>query len=888
MQEGGVKQRAAALPCLFAALLAVLLASDFAVAGAAGKDGAEPGSRPSGGSLLINSRTITPAGSQSALGDLPVNAALAPDGAHLLVVNSGAGVQSLQVVDTKTGRATQTIPFPVPESAFVGLVYSPDGTGAYVAGGGSGVVHTFSVAAGGLLSSTGDIQLGAPGQNPFPTGLSVSPDGSLLAVANNLGNSAQLIELGSRRITATIPVGGYPYLALFSRDGSRVYVSNWGDATISVIDVARQTVTGTIPVGQHPNAMVWASAERLVVADSNSDAVSLVDTVTEREEARISLRPYANAPPGSSPQGLAVSADGTRLYVADAGADEISVVQLARDGNGAASSADGDGSGSKVLGRIPTAWYPTSVTLSKDAAQLYVTNAKGNGAGPNDSGYYPDPTRKGAPIPNGVGAHADRYCNCTIDRYTGTMITGTLSRVAVPKPSRLAIYTQQVARNNHYGDSSVYQRSPGNPIPLAGRTSPIKHVIYVIKENRTYDQVFGDLKPGDGSPDLALFGAKNTPNLHALAKRFGILDNFYADAEVSADGHNWATSADASDYNEKMWPQKYSAAPGRKRNYDFEGGSVINLSPGGYLWDAAWQSGVSLRDYGEFASNAPLSSARLIPDGQAGACPGPIAHSYTGTSVPAGQVLCFEPTTVNAATTPALVGRQDSNYRSYDLRYREADRVQEWAREYAQFERAGDLPAFEIMRLPSDHTAATTPDRLTPQEYVAENDRAVGQVVDIVSHSKDWPTTAIFVTEDDAQNGADHVDAHRTESLVISPYTQRSKPFVDHALYDTSAMLRTMELILGMRALSQFDANAVPMWRLFHGGADLKPFTALSESYATNTLNTDKSYGAARSASWSFDREDEAPMAQVNEVIWYAVKGRGKPYPGESAASQDG
>jgi hypothetical protein len=538
-----------------------------------------------------------------------------------------------------------------------------------------------------------------------------------------------------------------------------------------------------------------------------------------------------------------------------------------------------------VLGRIPTAWYPTSVTSSKDGSQLFVTNAKGNGAGPNDHGFFPNPTRTGVPFQNGVAGYADGYCSCTFDNYTGSMMAGTLSTVEVPGQQRLELYTDQVARNNHYGDRSIEERSPGNPIPSAvGEASPIKHVIYIIKENRTYDQVFGDLKPGDGNPDLALFGAANTPNLHALAARFGILDNFYADAEVSADGHNWATSANASDYNEKMWPQDYSPAAGRNRGYDFEGGSSINLSPGGYLWDAAAQAGVSLRDYGEFASNGPLSGATLIPESQAGTCTGPIARSYIGVTVPPGQVLCFQPTTTNATTTPALTGKEDPNFRGYDLRYREADRVQEWAREYAQFEQTGNLPALEIMRLPNDHTAGTTPGTLTPQEFVAENDRAVGQVADIVSHSKDWASTAIFITEDDAQNGPDHVDAHRTESLVISPYTQRAQPFVDHTLYDTAAMVRTMGLILGTRPLSQYDAHAVPMWRLFHASADLTPYKVLTNTVGTAALNTADSFGASLSASWNFDTEDQAPMGSLNQVLWGAVKGANTPYPTQPGA----
>ncbi len=732
----------------------------------------------------------------------------------------------------------------------------------------------------GLLAKTGDITIGTLKQNPFPTGLGVSPDGTTLAVANNLANTLALVDVGSRHITATIPVGRYPYGALFSRDGRTVYVSNWADATISVVDVATRAVSAAIAVGDHPTAMIWGAADQLIVADSNSDAVSLVDTKAKRESRRISVSPYRGAPFGSSPEGLAISPDRSRLYVADAGADEVTMIQL----SGGGGEEDGGGAPA-VLGRIPTAWYPTSVTLSADGSRLFVTNAKGTGAGPNDTGFVPNPTVTSVPFPDGVGGYADGYCNCTFANYTGSMIVGTLSSIEVPSRRRLEIYTGQVARNDRFGDRSIDQRAPGNPIPLPGGSSPIKHVIYIIKENRTYDQVFGDLGVGDGAPGLTLFGAANTPNLHALAQRFGILDNFYADAEVSADGHNWATSANASDYNEKIWPQDYSPGQGRNRGYDFEGGSRVNLSAGGYLWDAAAHAGVSLRDYGEFANNAPLSTAATIPASQAGACPGPVAASYTGRTVPPGDVLCFQPTTVNASTTPNLVGKEDPNFRGYDLRYREGDRVAEWAREFQQYEQHGSLPGLEIIRLPNDHTAGTAPGRLTPQEYVAENDQAVGQVVDIVSHSRDWASTAIFVTEDDAQNGPDHVDAHRTESLVISPYTQRSRPFVDHTLYDTAAMLRTMELILGLQPLSQYDANAVPMSHLFHAGANLTPYRALPNGLGTGTMNSEASPGAALSALWNLDAEDRAPMDQLNQVIWQSVKGASSLYPAQSGSA---
>ncbi|MDQ6742902.1 MAG: YncE family protein, partial [Candidatus Dormibacteraeota bacterium] len=296
-------------PWIFLACALVALMATCADAFAATRGPAPAAPHTPGGGLLINGRTITPAGSQSRLGDLPVNAVLSPDGGHLLVVNSGAGVQSVQVVATKTGAVVQTIPYLAPDSAFVGAAYSPDGAQAYVAGGGSGAVHTFAVAGDGTLTKQGDIQLGAPKQNPFPIGLSVSPDGARLAVANNLANDVALVDLRSRHLVATIPVGGYPYAALFSRDGARLYVSNWANASLSVIDVAGASVTETVEVGQHPNTMLWTSKDRLAVADANSDAVSLVDTRSNRETARVSVRPYAGAPAGSSPQGLAASPD---------------------------------------------------------------------------------------------------------------------------------------------------------------------------------------------------------------------------------------------------------------------------------------------------------------------------------------------------------------------------------------------------------------------------------------------------------------------------------------------------------------------------------------------------------------------------------------------------
>src|SRR5579859_1472889 len=717
---------------LWAALPSSAPAAPFTPAGAPAFAG--PGPQANGSTRLIDNWVVTPAGRQSDLCDLPLNAVLAPDGRHLLVANSGAGIQSLQLVDTATSQVVQTIPYVAPASVFVGLTYSPDGWHAYAAGGGSDVVHTFSVATNAVLIPTGDVPIGHGKENPFPTGLGISPDGMSLYVANNLSNTVTIVDTARMTTTGSIPVGQYPYMPLVSANGRHVYVSNWGDNTVTAIDEPGRIVAATIPVGAHPTAMAFGPDGLLFIADSNSDAVSVVDTATNRELRRIALAPYAHAPLSTSPQGLAVSPDGRYLYVANAGNNDLSVVAL----HGAAGPET-------VLGRIPTAWYPTAVAVSRDGRTLFVANAKGLGAGPNAAGFDPNPTRTANPFLDAVAGYADTYCNCTMNNYSGAMIKGTLSTIALPGPGQLRLYSAQVARSNHVGDTTPLTRSPGNPIPRPGGASPIKHVIYIIKENRTYDQVFGDAPVGDGAPALALFPRANTPNLHALADRFGLLDNFYADAEVSADGHNWALSANASDYNEKMWPQDYSPGVGRNRGYDFEGGSAINLSPGGYLWDAAAAANLTYRDYGEFVqfdAHYPATRGTLIPESQAGSCAGPIAHAYTGLVIPPGQVLCFLSMNINPAVTPNLVGHYDPQFRTYDLRYRESDRVAEWQREFNQFVAGNNLPRLELLRLPNDHTAGTRPGMPTPQAMVAENDAAVGQVVDIVSHSAYWASTA--------------------------------------------------------------------------------------------------------------------------------------------------
>jgi YVTN family beta-propeller protein len=800
---------------------------------------------------------VTPAGRQVVLrdplsdlwGDRPYGMALSPDGDTLLVSNDGQSTQSLMVVDARDGRVLQTFPYAAPEALYIGLTFSPDGRRAYASAGGNNKIRVYAVD-GQRLTEGSPIALpavGADGKpvNLYPAGLTIDAAGDTLWVANNLGGSVARVDLSAHPPAVTlVPVGHNPYGAALSEDGRAVYVSNWGDDTVSVVDTATRAARGTLKVGTHPSAMALNQARaELYVADSDSDTISVIDTLTDTVVRTISLRPYAGAAQGSSPNALAVSPEGDTLYVANAGNNDVAVVRLAelddaararlaaranrRPGPPAPPAARQDDrgdhpTGDSVAGLIPAAWYPTGLAVSPDGDRLYVANAKGLGAGPNLDG--PNPYRPVTP-PN---------------QYVGSMMRGTLSFVEVPGREQLARYTQQVVRNNGFDerdsvraagpDEQVVPRRPGDP-------SPIKHVIYVIKENRTYDQVFGSLGKGNGDPALDLFADESAPNQRELARRFVTLDNFYAASEVSADGWNWSTAANANTYVQKNWPANYAPSPGRNRPYEFEGGNLAT-APGAdphnaYLWDRLGRAGVSYRNYGFWA---------------------------TGT-VPA----------IVAPTAPDLAAHTDLSYPGYNLAITDQVRVQEWLREFRQFEAAGNLPAFEFVRLPNDHTAGTRPGAPTPRAMVADNDLALGRLVEAVSHSRYWGETAIFVLEDDAQNGPDHVDAHRTIAQVIGPYSQNGR--VDATFYSTVSMLRTMELIAGLRPLSQFDAAAIPMLNSFTRRGNTRPYTAIVPQQPLDERNTASAPLAAQSLQFDLSRADLADEQALNESIWKSVKG---------------
>jgi hypothetical protein len=519
------------------------------------------------------------------------------------------------------------------------------------------------------------------------------------------------------------------------------------------------------------------------------------------------------------------------LYVACSDANAIAV-------------ADISGPRTHVSGFIPSGWYPTAVRVLPNG-EIAMLNGKGIRSYPNPNG--PNPTRTRAPVHEGVS-------NAPEIQYTPHIQKGTVAFLAPPNEDQLANFTRTTLDNSPYRDEMIYG-PPGDAQDAffsqrEGHASPIQHVIYVIKENRTYDQVLGDLPKGNGDKSLVLFGERITPNLHQLAREFITYDNFYENADVSADGHNWLSAAIAPDYTVKLWPNDYGH---RSKIYDFEGGEPANTPPAGYIWDNAIQAGISVRDYGEWVKNIPLKSVNSARQ-------------------------------VDHVNDSALKSYVDMNYRGFDLQYSDIDRAHEFIREWKQFAAGREAPHMIILRLGNDHTRGTRPGALTPLAYNAQNDYAVGMVVDAVSHSSLWPSTAILVEEDDSQDGPDHVDSHRAPAWVISPYTHRG--IIDSTMYNQMSMLRTMELILGLRPLTHFDAGARSMFGTFSRQADTAAYSAIAPETSLTQTNASNAPGAAASLKMDFSDADLIDDDELNAVLWHAIKHTDPPAPTRSAFSR--
>jgi YVTN family beta-propeller protein len=810
-----------------------------------------PGLRPDGSVLLPNQWSLRPAGQQVELGDFPVNIAVRPAGRFAAILHSGYSQHEIIVVDLQTAKVVSRTPL---HESFYGLAFSHNGRHLYCSGGGAEVVHLFDFQDGHLTLDR-DIRLHDVQQRGIPCGLAISKRERDLFVANVWGQTVSEVHLAApTRVTdigftpdatndaaifrnrghmdpylaavqkrarasldPTKPDAPFPYDCVLDEKHHRLYVSLWAQSCVAVVDLKSRQVLARWGTGEHPNEMLLTrSAHHLFVANANLNTVTVLDTATGKTIETLNAALGPDALPGSTPNSLALSPDETKLFVANACNNNVAVFDVSTIGK------------SRALGFIPVGWYPTSVRVTPDGRELLVANGKGLLSKPDLDG--PEPGK-----PNYVST-----------QYIASLFPGALSIIDLPRGKffepQLAAWTAQAYQcTPQYSVASVTP-SANNPVPVhPGLPGPIKYCVYVIKENRTYDQILGDLQEGNGDSNLCLFPEKVTPNEHKIAREFVLLDNFYVDAEVSADGHEWSTGAYASDFVEKGWPLSYGHNQMGKYPYPSEGNFPIAFPANGYLWDRAREAEVSYRSYGEFIQNGKT----------------PRDPGYTRVATLQG---CFDP-----------------GYRGFDTGYPDVKRAERFISDLKGYETNGDMPRLQIVRLPNDHTCGTVAGALTPTAMVADNDQGVGMLVDAVSHSKFWPQTAIFILEDDAQDGPDHVDAHRSPAYIVSPYTRRG--VVDSTMYSTSSLLRTMELILGLQPMTQFDAAATPMFNAFQAGPDLRPYDLVPPEVNLHERNTTKSWGSAASAKMDFSKEDATPEQALNEIIWHSVRGANNPMP---------
>jgi YVTN family beta-propeller protein len=786
------------------------------------------------GYLLPNGWTITPVGGQVALTDLPLNIVPLADSKYALVGCSGYNPHALSLVDLQSQRVVSKYS---PTNSWFGLAVSPEQDRVWWSGASDNALHTLDLtnhelkvveqpgAPAPTKGEKGKKKKGSEAQKHFRSGLCLDAAGKTLYSLDI--NSGIILALdpntGSTKKSASI--GGRPYDVAVSRNRTQLYVSDWAGGVMLILDPSDLHVMNRIQVGEHPNQIVLhPKDDRVFVACASSNCVTVFDSKRGIITERIMTALFPRAPEGSTPDALAITPDGSTLFVANADNNCVAVVDVAKAGE------------SGVKGYIPTGWYPTAVAVTPDGKNLLVGVGKGNQSKANP--IYKDQN------PPQDAVRRRNY------PYIGTTMTGSLSIVPVPDDKQLAAHTATVYRNCPYSDKQItaapYAEKTAVPTRV-GDPSPIKHIIYIIKENRTYDQVFGDMKKGNGDPSLVMFGAEVTPNHHKLAEEFVLLDNLYCNGQVSRDGHPWSTMAYATDYISRDWHLTYSS----RKGVDDDDEGKLEKAPSGYLWDACARNGLSYRSYGEYGRRVSTDDGNTFKF--EGRVPGLVGH--------------FSPEYGLPQVKPLLPGQP----------VRDTEKVDVFLKEFKEFEKNGNLPRFIVMSLGEDHTQGTTPGRFTPRACVANNDVALGRLVEAVSESKYWPETAIFVIEDDAQNGPDHVDAHRTVGLVISPYVRRG--VLDSTQYSTVSMIRTMELILGLSPLSQYDAAARPMFASFTDKPDLKPYKAEGPRIDVKAMNGQTAYGAERSSKMDFSEYDRVDEFELNEILWRSIKGKDAPSP---------
>ncbi|MEZ0541211.1 SMP-30/gluconolactonase/LRE family protein [Fibrella arboris] len=757
---------------------------------------------------LPNGWSLTPPGNSLDLDDLPLTMVVSASKKLMAITNNGQSTQSITLVDVNTRKIVDTARV---GKAYVGLAFSDDETTLYASGGNDNKILTYRIDNQQLVSDE-PILLGKPWPVKIsPTGLCVDSSKDRLYVVTKEDSSLYVADTKNRRVVRRITIGSAAYTCLLSPSRNELYVSLWGGSGVAIIDVNTLQIVAKVATNKNPNDLLLThDGKYLFVANGNDNTVALIDVARRQVIETLTASLFPDAPVGTTPNGLALSDDENTLYIANADNNCLAVFDVSRMGHSLSS------------GFIPTGWYPTAVKVI--GSTLFVTNGKGFSSKANPKG--PNPVRTRTPQQVGPNPQA----NPGPVQYIAGLFKGTLSMIDVPEPDILAAYSRLVYANTPYTKRKELQTEgeTGNPIPMrvGGPRSPIKYVFYIIKENRTYDQILGDMTEGNGDASLCLFPQKVTPNQHALAKEFVLLDNFYVDAEVSADGHNWSSAAYANDYVEKTWVTSYG---GRGGTYDYEGQKEIAHPRDGFIWDHCQRAGLSYRSYGWFADDEKPNIQTLDNH--------------------------FCPT-----------------FKGYNLGYMDTKREAAWEADFDALVAAGNVPRFNTVRFGNDHTSGARIGLPTPDAAVADNDLAVGKFVEHLSKSPIWKESVVFILEDDAQNGPDHVDAHRSIAFVAGGYVKRG--FVDHTMYSTSGMLRTIELILGLKPMSQYDAAATPMWRCFDKKANPASYTARAAGIDLNQKNVAINTNSKRSSLFNLTRPDEIDDLIFSEIVWQTVRGQ--------------
>ncbi len=721
------------------------------------------------GAIVLPSgwRLSPPQGPVTTLGTMPQGVALSPKNSILAITESGVGPAGLRLVDLAM-RQQHFVSLP-------GVFGKPvwlDATHVAVAGANSDAIIVVS-------TEDGTTKTIATGNGTWPAAVAAAPNGTLASANDATGT----VTIG----TASVRVGEHPADLAFSRDGKLLYVAVRKPSSVVVVDTASHNIVTTIDVGLHPSALAFSGdGSKLYVAESDDDSLGVIDTPANRVIQHIALGLQHGRLQGYGASPNAVLVHGDDIFVSLGAENAVALIR-----------------GDRVVSRIPAGWYPTGIAIDTDGT-LYAVNGKGEKVPPN-------------PQFNPLARHSEGY--------VGILTVGSLRAIPRAAYERSDAQTQTVLANA----APQWTPAPASRTVLRA-AGPIQHVIYIIKENRSFDQVLGDIAGANGDPKLTMFGRSVTPNQHAIAERFGVFDNAYTDAQVSANGHNWTDAGFANDYVERMWPPNYGD---RRKLYDFQSGGEPDVPHDGYLWDAAKRAHVTYRDYGEDIE---------------------FAHGIK----------------IGLNSHPALAGHFDPQFVGWDLKTSDKARFDEWAREFGAFVAHHDLPQLEIVYFPNDHTAGTQPGMPTPQAYIAMNDWMVGDLVETVSHSPYWKSTAIFVLEDDAQNGPDHVSDQRSTFYIASPYARGG---VQHGHYSTISFVHTIELVLGLPPLSIYDATARPLYDAFATTAvNARPFTAIKPVVDMNATNTTSAYGAALSAKLDFSHPDEVDPRVLNDIITHASK----------------